>query len=809
MDSTPQPQDELSYFQQRMQLLGITDALNTIDIRQGGSIDKAGNHTGYEVKPMPIFTQTDKGIDILVYTLHRLRSFYRKGDSKTALPYTITRLEKPYTKKDGSIQKYNMPKGEPLRPFFPPCVVAAYEAAKDARAAGKPQQTIKVLVLTEGYFKAFKAGMHGIMCIGLPSITAMKSSETGRMHDEVLQVIETCGVERIIWLTDGDCLNITSKEIIDGKDLYQRPKNFFNSVHQFHNLLSEEKYSNIHKYFAHIHSDNITNNPKGLDDLLVALPEEADKIVEELHRFDRIGKGGQFTGNYFVRLDVTFGTGNVHKYFMLHDVDVFYQHHVARRPELARAEFVFNGTRYKFNDSDKVQRCEIVIPGDAQQYFRVGDDYYQYVEVPDKHGKLVRSFHGRQKGTILDDHGRKFTAHIPKYKAFCITPDHTNYQRVIHNCFNMYHPFAHEAEQGEYDASLNFVKHIFGTNEVSFKDNSGQPVTMPYYELGLDYLQLLYQRPQQTLPILCLVSKENQTGKTTFINWLNMIFGENMIIIGNQDLQNDFNAHWTSKLLVAVDETKIDKQIVQEKLKSLSTANKVSMNAKGKNQVQMDFFAKFILNSNNEDNFIMVGEHDIRYWVIKVPTIRQKNFHLVDELIEEIPAFLHYLNKRTLKTPERSRMHFDESLLKTEALMKLVKNSKSGMEKNIRLCLAELFDATDDEEITMPLSAVCEMVKKPLERNFVQKTLNEMGITTNGPHHKHYPRMVFRNSTDSNTLVADVEFIKFNNRYYTFYRKDFTDTPTKAAAAMQDAPPPPLPPQGDFFNTNAKDDLPF
>jgi len=47
------------------------------------------------------------------------------------------------------------------------------------------------------------------------------------------------------------------------------------------------------------------------------------------------------------------------------------------------------------------------------------------------------------------------------------------------------------------------VKHIFGDQ----------------IELGLDYLQLLYQKPVQILPIVCLVSKERSTGKTTFPKW--------------------------------------------------------------------------------------------------------------------------------------------------------------------------------------------------------------------------------------------------------------------------------------------------
>lgn len=44
------------------------------------------------------------------------------------------------------------------------------------------------------------------------------------------------------------------------------------------------------------------------------------------------------------------------------------------------------------------------------------------------------------------------------------------------------------------------------------------------YELGLDYMQLLYMQPTQKLPILLLVSEERNTGKTTFPNFLKSIF---------------------------------------------------------------------------------------------------------------------------------------------------------------------------------------------------------------------------------------------------------------------------------------------
>jgi hypothetical protein len=115
-----------------------------------------------------------------------------------------------------------------------------------------------------------------------------------------------------------------------------------------------------------------------------------------------------------------------------------------------------------------------------------------------------RPHHGRLTPTA---YGKDFFEHIPKYKAFCNVPDHIHYQPIIENCFNRYFEFEHDPEDGECSLTLEFLHHIFGEQ----------------YDLGLDYIQLLYQRPQQILPILCLVSAENNTGKSTFIKWLKAI----------------------------------------------------------------------------------------------------------------------------------------------------------------------------------------------------------------------------------------------------------------------------------------------
>ncbi|MEO8416781.1 MAG: primase-helicase family protein [Ginsengibacter sp.] len=73
------------------------------------------------------------------------------------------------------------------------------------------------------------------------------------------------------------------------------------------------------------------------------------------------------------------------------------------------------------------------------------------------------------------------------------------------------------------------------------------------------------------LPILCLVSKERNTGKTTFLNFLKAVFVDNMTINSNEDFRSNFNAEWANKLIIGVDETFLDRKEDSERIKSLST----------------------------------------------------------------------------------------------------------------------------------------------------------------------------------------------------------------------------------------------
>ena len=691
--------NENNYYTERQALYGITEEMNSVNILKFDA-EKKDN----VLQPHKIFVPTEKGIEIIPYTLERGHIMYGKNGSRhKTSTWSIVRLAEPYKDKKDNPVKYLIPKGTGSHPFFPPQLVDKFEKG----------EKIETLILTEGYYKAFKGAMHGLDIIGLTSITHFREKETSAMHEDIIKLIKKCTPKRVVWLVDGDCTNLTAT-LSSGKDLYMRPNLFFQSAYAIKRLLEDY---DVEKVFAHICSDQHPDKPKGLDDLLNAMKGKEDEVITDFNAWSKNNK-------YFEKIDITYSTNKLRNYFHLNNVNDFISYHLEHgHSDLKNKEFIYHGTKYKWNDEKAI--AEAIIPGDANLFFRVGDQYYRKIEVPNKYGQIENTFNRRQKSTIIDDYGKDFAKHIPKYNEFAVVPDHANYQEVIHACYNLYYPFEYEPEEGSCEVTLDFLKHIFGNKIIKWKDEK-ETKEINELDLGLDYLQLLYKNPTQVLPILCLVSKENHTGKTTFGKWLRILFSKNAAIVGNADLANDFNAGWASKLLIICDESKIDKQMVIERVKSLSTGDKIYMNAKGKDQVEIDFFGKFILISNHEDNFIYASEEDVRYWVKKVPVLAKTNNDILKIMKDEIPAFLHYLDKRKMATENRSRGWFHFNLIKTEALQKVIANTQPTIEKEIRQHIRDMFfNFPDIDEIKMTVENIkTEFLRgKNYEINYIHQVL--------------------------------------------------------------------------------------
>jgi hypothetical protein len=521
------------------------------------------------------------------------------------------------------------------------------------------KEKIKTLIITEGAFKCFKGAMHGLDIIGLSSITHYRNKKTKELHTDILRIIKTCKVENVVMLYDGDCFDISEKALNRGEDLYKRPAGFFYSATNINELLKDY---NVSFYFAHVVSEVLKGKPKGLDDLLILKKGEESLVADDLLAFSK-------PGTYFKKLNITTSPKKLQRYLNLNSAENFYNFHADKIKE---KEFIYLGTKYKFNDAEN--KLEILMPAEAQNYFRVGNYYYESFLKPNKHGHLDKVIEPRLKGIITEDYGSKFFSYIQKYKTFVNIPDHVNYQQVIHNCYNSYAPFTHTPEEGDCRTTLTFIKHLFEE----------------HYELGLDYVQLLYQKPTQKLPILCLVSNENKTGKSTFAIWLREIFINNFSIVGNAEISSDFNSHIASKLGIAIDESFIEKAATVEKVKFLSTAEVLPMNSKGKDIVEVDSFLKIILISNKVDKFITATKDDERYWVRKIKKPQNPVPNIIEKLIEEIPAFLHYLDNRKLSTKNEDRAWFRFDLIVTDAFKDIVNASKPKVVREIERRVKEM-----------------------------------------------------------------------------------------------------------------------
>ncbi|MDV3794392.1 hypothetical protein CMU23_06920 [Elizabethkingia anophelis] len=356
-------------------------------------------------------------------------------------------------------------------------------------------------------------------------------------------------------------------------------------------------------------------------------------------------------------------------------------------------------------------------------YLRVGTVYYKIIRRPLISGYTSSVLVRWNRETIISDHGRAYVSNIPKYDGFCCIPNHLDYQQVVDEFYNVYNEIPYkpveediniERLQQHISFSLGFMEHIFGEQ----------------IEFGLDYLKILLESPTQILPILCLVSKERATGKSTFIKWLKAIFGLNMTYIKGDSFGSQFNADWAAMLIVAIDEVFFDKKEITERLKYLSTTNKDKIEAKGKDREEIDFFAKFVLCSNNEDNFIQIDENEIRFWIIKVKPIKSENTEFLNNLVEEIPYFLRFLLKRPFHTNKKTRMWFSAEEIRTKALQKLVWKNNNKLESKIIELFYELFESVEDTEVNVVPQDVMNMLNRMFRSSYwtindVRKLLKE------------------------------------------------------------------------------------
>ena len=391
-----------------------------------------------------------------------------------------------------------------------------------------------------------------------------------------------------------------------------------------------------------------------------------------------------------------------------------------------------------------------------EEFIRVGTSLYKIVEQPRLNGGYVKKRIAWNNETLRQDYGKDYIGSVPKYDGFCTVPEHIGYRPVVGKFLNLYEPIDHRPKEGDFSHIQSLIRHILGEQ----------------YELGMDYLQLLYLQPIQKLPILLLVSEERNTGKSTFLNFLKALFQNNVTFNTNEDFRSQFNSDWAGKLLIVVDEVLLNRREDSERLKNLSTTLSYKVEAKGKDRDEIAFFAKFVLCSNNEYLPVIIDAGETRYWVRKIDRLQSDDTDFLQKLKTEIPAFLHFLQHRQLSTEKESRMWFAPSLLHTKALQKIIRSNRNRLEIEMQELILDIMDSVGTDTFSfcyndLLLLLVHSQVK--VEKHQVRKVLQECWKLTPAPN-----TLTYNTYQVDYTRECRYSPIRRIGRFYTVTREQLT-----------------------------------
>lgn len=331
------------------------------------------------------------------------------------------------------------------------------------------------------------------------------------------------------------------------------------------------------------------------------------------------------------------------------------------------------------------------------RFIKVADDYYERIIEHDIFTKSNQVVYRRRKRQELCTEGVEISR-LPRFNDWICLPSHTEYKRTIEiphedetfRFFNSYHPLPHKPKEFQLPAGFikdpagfdyeqipeirhtaAFLKHIF-----DYENHRNR-----YLTLGWDWLTLCYLEPTQRMQALCLVSSEEGTGKSTFINLILAIFGQNATKTEASRIGGNFNAMSGGKLIQCVEETKDEKGGIENKLKDLITAYEKVVEAKHQDARVVKSFDKYVFASNHEDGFMKVGTETTRFAVMKVRPIKNKVADFEEKLYLEIPYLLYFMQRRKVITPKTDRLYFDPKLWENEALLKLRHASKDQVQQ--------------------------------------------------------------------------------------------------------------------------------
>jgi hypothetical protein len=166
------------------------------------------------------------------------------------------------------------------------------------------------------------------------------------------------------------------------------------------------------------------------------------------------------------------------------------------------------------------------------------------------------------------------------------------------------------------------------------------------------------------------------------------VFRNNSTTLSQIEWNEKYNLSYATKLVATMEEAKFKNGAMIDRLKALATDKKIRIREMRMDSYEVDYYCKFILSSNHEKDFISIDGDEIRFWIRKIGQVKFID-GFFDKLKSEIPAFLYFLENRTMSTKPESRMWFKPSLIKTKELDTVKINS---IDENSKSIISYLYD---------------------------------------------------------------------------------------------------------------------
>jgi hypothetical protein len=346
------------------------------------------------------------------------------------------------------------------------------------------------------------------------------------------------------------------------------------------------------------------------------------------------------------------------------------------------------------------------IPYDMQleNYAWIGSDIYLIYPNGDKVKYNQQGFKARFPGRDVS------TSHIPNiYSSEGYEPDYFNSTRRIQN--NKYNTFRRpdvEIKEGQWPMTKQLLQHIFGEQ----------------YELGLELCWVWRNRPKQATPGLALPGDED-SGKTTFADWLSMVYG-NVNTITMTQLTNNENVYVRDCQFIVIEETSgkdqrnMSAQEIVDKLKPMvtQTGKKLPSKKLYENSTEVDYYGHVLILSNDISPIQMKGE-STRWWVryVRKPKEHQRITNFVELLKQEVGPFLYYLDNEFMptRTESKERLWFNPNEYWTMDKDTAIANNNSKLYTAIKECLLEWFDDNDEEACYFDQTSLWDAIKDDVQ----------------------------------------------------------------------------------------------